>query len=92
MISKLKLVEQNECHKGTSNNCRTQKELVGLFLYKGCANELKMFIKNPTSIWFTKGTSGAAVNMATNLQVPQMQEVSQMAEDLLVPQRPCSMS
>jgi hypothetical protein len=38
-----------------------------------------------------KGTSGGGgVNVARNLRVPQTQEVSQMAEDLLVPQRPYS--
>jgi hypothetical protein len=47
MISKLKLVDQNVCHNGKSSNRRTKKKLVGLFLYTGRANELKMFIKIP---------------------------------------------
>jgi hypothetical protein len=53
MISKLKLVDQNRCHMGKSSNTRTKKELVGLFLYKGCANGLKMFIKilPPSGSW-----------------------------------------
>lgn len=41
----VEVVDQNRCHKGKSNNSRTKKELLGLILYKGCANKLKMFIK-----------------------------------------------
>lgn len=33
-----------------------------------------------------------AVNMVIKLQVPQMQEVSELAEDLQAPPGPCSMS
>jgi len=88
----LKLVDQNRCHKGKSNNSRTKKELMALFLYKRHANELKMFIQILPHWVHERNKLGGGVNMARNLQVPQTQEVSQMAEDLLVPQRPCSMS